>query len=422
VALGALAQVLDKARPLDEALAGPALARLAARDRAFARNLVATCLRRLGQIDALIDGALDRPLPPAAAIARHALRLGAAQLAFLDTPPHAAVSTAVALVEPVARGRFKGLVNAVLRAIGRAAPPALASQDAPRLNTPDWLWQAWRIDYGEAVTRAIAAAHLSEAPLDLTVKDPASAAEWADRLGGTVLATGTVRLPAGGPVTELPGFAEGAWWVQDAGAALPARLLGDVAGRQVLDLCAAPGGKAAQLAAAGARLTALDRSDKRLARVADNLSRLGLSAELVAGDGAAFRPDRPADAVLLDAPCTSTGTIRRHPDVAHIKSAGDVHSLAQLQARLLDNAVACVRPGGILVYATCSLEREEGETQIDRLLVSGAPVARVAIEPAEIGGWDALINERGEVRALPCHLSDLGGIDGFFIARLRRTD
>ena len=307
-ALALLEAVLGRKWPLDDAIADHhGLARLAARDRAFARLLVATTLRRLGEIDALLARRLDRPLPAKAPAVRNILRLGACQIAFLGTPPHAAVDTMVVLAAARAPPPFKGLVNAVLRRLARERPALADAGDAARLNTPEWLWDSWRAAYGEATAYAIAAVHLAEPPLDITVK--ADADLWAGRLEATVLPTGTLRRPIGGAVSALAGYGEGAWWVQDAAAALPARLLGEVAGETVLDLCAAPGGKTAQLAAAGARVVAVDR-EPRLARLEENLTRLRLGAKTVAADVAAWRPDAPAPFVLLDVPCTATGTIR----------------------------------------------------------------------------------------------------------------
>ena len=431
VALGLLRAVLAHHRPLDEALeADSGLAALAPRDRAFARLLATTVLRRQGQFDALIRGVLEQKLPRAAVVVRDVLRLGLAQILVLGTPAHAAVATSVALAEAAGLAPHKGLVNAVLRRLVQEGPAQFAAQDAARLNTPDWLWQSWIESHGEAAARAIAVAHLAEPPLDLTVKgDPA---EWAERLGATVLPTGSLRRAAsGGRVTELPGWDEGAWWVQDAAAALPARLLGAGPGLRVADLCAAPGGKTAQLAATGAEVTAVDRAESRLDRLRGTLARLGLSATLVAADVATWQPEGTGgegaggegvfDAVLLDPPCSSTGTIRRHPDIPRLKHPEDVAKLAAVQARLLDRAVTLVRPGGRLVWCTCSLQPEEGEARIAALLDSGAPVRREPITADEVGGVAELITPLGEVRTLPCHRPDLGGFDGFHIARLRRV-
>lgn len=406
--------MLLERRALDAALAAHSgFGGLSVRDRAFARLLAATVLRRLGEIDAALALLLDRPLAPGAARVMNALRLGAAQRLFLDTPPHAAVDTTVRLLDGRLAG-FKGLANAVLRKVAAAETPP----GAARLDTPDWLWRSWVTAHGEADAAAIAAAHLAEPPLDLTVAR--DAATWCDRLQATLLPTGSLRRPIGGDPSALPGYDEGAWWVQDAAAALPARLLGPVAGRRVIDLCAAPGGKTAQLAAAGAEVTAVDRSAARLARLRANLRRLGLEAQVVEADAAAWRPDRPADAVLLDAPCTATGTIRRHPDIARIKTAGDVARMAAVQDRLLRAAVEMTAPGGRLVYATCSLQPEEGPDRIAALLQEGAPVRLDGISATELPGLSGAIRPDGMVRTLPCHWNELGGIDGFFIARLER--
>ncbi len=418
VALDLLASVLWRKQALDDTLAAHrALAALQPRDRAFARQLVGTSLRRLGQIDALIAQALATPLPARARPVTDVLRLGVAQLLFLGTPAHAAVSTAVELVEASGHRKMKALVNAVLRRLSRDGAALVAAQDAARLNTPDWLWQSWRASYGEDAARAIAKAHLQDPPLDLTLKDQASAPDWAARLSGAVLPTGTIRCETGA-VTELPGFGDGAWWVQDAAATLPARLFGDVAGKTAIDLCAAPGGKTAQLAAAGAHVIAIDRSGPRLERVMQNLARLTLEAELVEADAATWRPPQPAAFVLLDAPCSATGTIRRHPDIAHLKSHDDVTRLARTQDRLLDAAIAMLAPGGTLVYCVCSLEAEEGPRRIERLLASGAAVARRPIAAHDIGGMGECLTAEGDLRTLPCHLAAQGGMDGFYAARL----
>jgi 16S rRNA (cytosine967-C5)-methyltransferase len=416
LALDVLDLVLGERRPLDEAFAGhPALAALSARDRSHARLLVATVLRRLGQIDAALDAFLRaRPKPLRV---MNLLRLGAAQLLFLLTPPHAAVAESVALA--TGREAFaRGLVNAVLRRIAGEAAALVAAQDAARLNTPDWLWQAWCEAYGEGVARRIAEAHLAEPPLDLTVKEHAEV--WARRLEATPLHGSTLRRAAGGAIEELPGYRDGAWWVQDAAAALPARLLPDVAGRSVLDLCAAPGGKTAQLAVAGAKVIALEASAKRAERLGANLARLELGAEVVIADARDWRPPAPVARLLLDAPCTATGTIRRHPDIAWHKTRDDVLRLATLQRQLLAAAVAMLEPAGIMVYASCSLQPEEGALVIERALADGLPAERLPVTPEELAGLPVELDAAGDVRTLPCQLADQGGLDGFFIARLRR--
>ncbi len=421
VALELLGAVLRRKRPLDDAIDdNTAMQLLSGRDRAFARLLVATALRRLGQIDALIALCLSTPLAPRAAPIHDILRLGVAQLLFLRTPPHAAVATSVDLAHGRGFLSHKGLVNAVLRRLSVEGPELAHGQDAARLNTPDWLWQSWSRAYGPETARAIANAHLKEAPLDLTLRsDPEI---WCEKLQGIFLPTGTLRRQAGGAVTSLPGYAEGAWWVQDAAAALPARLLGDVAGREVVDLCAAPGGKSAQLASAGARVIAIDRSTRRLERLVANFQRLGLPIEAVAADALTWRPTRRVEAVLLDAPCTTTGAIRRHPDVPHLKSPDDVARLSVVQENLLRAAVEMLIPGGTLVYCTCSLEAQEGPLRIEALLRSETPIARRKIRAEEIGGHPDWITADGDLRTLPCHLGEYDGLDGFFCARLIKSE
>jgi 16S rRNA (cytosine967-C5)-methyltransferase len=418
-ALDLIGAVLRQRHPLDEAIEDYAgMAELPARDRAFARLLVATVLRRLGQIDAMIAHCLEKPLPMRAAATQDLLRMGLAQLLFLRTPPHAAVATTVDLAE--ARGflSYKGLVNAVLRRLSQEGPTLIAQQDEALLNVPPWLWRNWCDAYGEPTTRAIALAHLHEAPLDISVKkDPEL---WRERLDAVLLPTGSLRRQGGGAIANLPGYNEAAWWVQDAAAALPAKLLGDVADETVIDLCAAPGGKTAQLAAAGAKVIALDRSPRRVDRLNANLARLQLSAQTLVADAIQWRPPEPVRFILLDAPCTATGAIRRHPDVPHLKSQDDVIRLGGVQERLLAAAVQMLAPGGIVVYCTCSLEPQEGKQQVERLLANGAPVRRVPLEASEIGGLKECISAEGDLRTLPCHLSERDGIDGFFAARLMR--
>jgi len=417
VALDLIGAVLRRRRPLDDAIEdSPAMHRLQGRDRAFARLLVATVLRRLGQIDALIAECLKIPLPPRAALVQDILRLGVAQLLFLRTPPHAAVATSVDVAQSRGFVSHKGLVNAVLRRLSVEGAERVDKQDAPRLNTPDWLWRSWGDTYGETTARAIASAHLKEAPLDLTVREDAET--WCARLDGVLLPTGTLRRSAGGALASLPGYVEGAWWVQDAAAALPARLFGDLAGREVVDLCAAPGGKTAQLATAGARVIAVDRSVRRLERLVANLERLDLQVDAIGADALSWRPPHPVDAVLLDAPCSTTGAIRRHPDVPHLKSPEDVARLAAVQENLLRAAIDIVQPDGTLVYCTCSLEPEEGPDRIESLLRSGMPVMRKRIEPVEIGAGQEWITPEGDLRTLPCHFGEYDGIDGFYCARL----
>ena len=421
VALDLIGVVLRRKRPLDDAIEDHApMAELSVRDRAFARLLVATVLRRLGQIDALIADCLNTPLAPRASVIHDILRLGIAQLLFLRTPPHAAVATSVDLAHVRGFLTHKGLVNAVLRRLSVEGAERVERQDAERLNTPDWLWQSWSRAYGEERTRAIATVHLKEAPLDLTTRGDDEA--WREKLQAMRLPTGSLRRQAGGSVTALPGYAEGAWWIQDAAASLPARLFDDLGGREVVDLCAAPGGKTAQLASAGARVTAIDRSTRRLDRMVANLGRLGLAVSALAADALTWRPDRPVDAVLLDAPCTATGAIRRHPDVPHLKHPEDVARLSVVQENLLRAAVDILRPGGTLVYCTCSLEPEEGLQRVEALLRSGLPVARRPVDAQQIGAPADWVTDSGDLRTLPCHLAEYDGIDGFYAARLVKLE
>jgi 16S rRNA (cytosine967-C5)-methyltransferase len=424
IAATALFTILQRGRPLDEVI-DPAtgiegLAELSARDRALVRMLVATVLRRLGTLRALLDAFLESGLPKSSIQLEIALLLGAAQILFLDVPDHAAVDLSVRLASEQRNKRYAGLANAVLRRIAQDGAARLASID-PDVDAPAWLLERWQDHYGKARTSEILTVHKREPSLDLTAKSHAS--EWAERLGGHLLPTGSIRLLDSGPIVELPGYEGGHWWVQDAAAALPARLLGDVAGRSVVDLCAAPGGKTAQLAVGGAHVVAVDRSESRLGRMKQNLERLNIEAELVAADATKWVAE-PFDAVLLDAPCTATGTVRRHPDIPWQKRPEDVAKLSALQSRLLDRAATLTRPGGLLVYATCSLEPEEGELQIDSFLAKYSGFVRVPIGPAEVGGEDAFVTERGDLRSLPFHFPNanprLVGCDGFYSARLRR--
>jgi 16S rRNA (cytosine967-C5)-methyltransferase len=412
--------VLHRRRALDELLDGSGeLARLEDRDRALARALVAVVLRRLGTLRHVLGRFLDRGSPQAPRV-ESALLIGAAQILFLDVPDHAAVDLSVRLVQADRHAaRFAGLVNAVLRRLTREGTSLLAPLDTPILDTPEWLLARWTQHYGTATAHAIAAAHGHEPALDLTVKNDAE--RWAAELGGRVLPTGSVRTTAHGAVTAWPGFAEGAWWVQDAAAALPARLFGDVRGRRVADLCAAPGGKTAQLAAAGAHVTAVDRAPARLKRLQENLTRLSLQAELVCADVAEWSTE-PFDAVLLDAPCSATGTIRRHPDVAWLKREDDVTALAGAQRRLIEGALALAKPGGTLIYCTCSLEPEENESVIAELLARHPGVRRQPVTSSELFGQSELISAGGDLRTLPCQFPDadqrFAGLDGFYAARL----
>ncbi len=398
-----LTAVLDHRRSLEEAL--DELPPSDPRDRAAAHRLAAAVLRRLGTLDAVLEPLL-RKAPPVPV--RHVLRIGVAGLLLLETPSHAAVATAVGLARQRNLSPFAGLVNAILRRIA-TLPEPLAELDAPRLDTPPWLWESWG-----SQARRIAEAHQSIPPLDITLRPGAARPE-----GGHTLPTGSIRFPAGTRVTELPGFAEGAFWVQDAAAALPARLLAARPGERVADLCAAPGGKTAQLAATGAQVTAVERDPSRLARLRENLARWRLDATIIQADAATWTPAEPFDAVLLDAPCSATGTIRRHPDVARIKRPRDVAAMADTQDRLLAAATALLRPGGRLVYSVCSLQPDEGAPRIEAALARGGLRPEPFTE-SELAGVPEALSGDGYLRTIPAMWAERGGMDGFFAARLIR--
>lgn len=413
IAYDILGAVLDRRRSLEDAL-DQAPADVAVRDRAAAHRLAATVLRRLGTLDAVLTPLLARPPPPPV---RLALLLGAVQLLFLQTPAHAAVATTVDLIRRRRLAPFAGLVNAVLRRVAVAGEQALAGLDQARLDVPPWLWASWGRQ-----ARSIAQVIRQEAPLDLTLRDGAPIPE-----GGGVLPNGTVRLPAGTRVAELPGYAEGAFWVQDAAASLPVRLLAPQPGERIADLCAAPGGKTAQLAAAGAHVTALDRDAARLARLRLNLHRLDLPATVIEADATNWQPEALFDAILLDAPCSATGTVRRHPDVLRSRRASDLAPLQMAQDRLIDAAGAMLRPGGRLVYAVCSMQREEGEARIERALLSELATgvsSTLRFNPfseAELAVLPEARTRQGFLRTHPGLWAEQGGMDGFFAARLVKS-
>ena len=423
-----LSAVIDAKTPLDGLTDNehghPDYLALEPRDRALARAILATALRHRNTIAALVAARLERPLPANAHTLSHILHVGAAQMLFLDIPDSAAVDLAVehARSDPRAT-RFAALVNAVLREIGRRKERALPAVLEKTVDAPEWFASRLETAYGAEKAGKILAMHRLEAPTDFSVKsDPQG---WAEKLGGIVLPNGTVRVarPAA-PIPELPGYEDGEWWVQDFSASLPARLLGDVAGRRALDLCAAPGGKTAQLAHAGARVTAVDLSKSRLKRLAANLGRLKLEAEIVEADALAYEPAELFDAVLLDAPCSSTGTVRRHPDVPWTKSPQDIDKLAALQRRLVERAVSMVKPGGRLVFSNCSLDPDEGEELMAALLGERSDVAADPLRAVEFPEIAPLLDAEGWLRTTPADL-DLGdpaisGCDGFFAARLAR--
>ncbi len=412
-ALTLLEAALDRRGGIDEAAAAGPLKALDPRDRAFARALTLSTLRRLGAIDRLLGSKLDREPPPRV---RNLLRLGVAQLFWFDTPDHAAVSTSVEIAgQDKGIRAFKGLVNAVLRGLLRDGPPA----DDPQALCPPWLFARWTNAWGPEAARAIAAEIANEPATDLTVRSGDDIELLTAQLEAIALPGGTVRVAQRGDVAQWPGFAEGRWWVQDAAAAIPARLLHANAEQTALDLCAAPGGKTLQLSASGARTVAVDRSEERLKRVTENLARMSLAAEVIAADAARWDDDRSFDAVLLDAPCSATGTFRRHPDVLWAASPGDIAKLAAVQSRLLDSAAARTAPGGRLVYCVCSLEPEEGEAQIRAFLARNKDFATEPCAEGEGGAPASSLTREGWLRLLP-HQRE-GGQDGFFAARLRRN-
>jgi 16S rRNA (cytosine967-C5)-methyltransferase len=397
-----LTAVLEHHRPLEEAL--DSLPPQDHRDRAAAHRLAAAVLRRTGTLDAVLEPYLRKQPPDPV---RNILRIGAAGLLLLETPVHAAVATAVNLAKHRGLTPFAGLINAVLRKVATAGPAQLEDLDPARLDTPAWLWTAW----GPSA-RVIATAHQFEAPLDVTLKPGLPTPE-----GGTLLPTGSVRFPPGTRVADIPGFEAGDLWVQDAAAALPAQLLAPQAGERIADLCAAPGGKTAQLAAAGARVTAVERDPARLERLTGNLRRWNLQADVINADATDWTPPELFDAVLLDAPCSATGTIRRHPDVAHLKRPRDVQTVTQAQDKLLQAAAAMLRPGGRLIYAVCSLQPEEADPRI-AAAVERTDLRHDKFRPAELAALPEALTKDGFLRTHPGLWPDRGGMDGFFAARL----
>ncbi|MCK8463481.1 methyltransferase domain-containing protein [Aliiroseovarius sp. S1339] len=410
IAVDLLGDVLDEHRLLSEALP-KRLAKVAPEDRARAQRLTLLALRNMDRADRML-GPHMKKRPPARVL--NTLRLGVAEICT-GGAAHGVVNDLVGVTRAGRETeRLAGLVNAVLRKVADEADK-WDSLPVPRL--PKWLRKPLIADYGKAQVEAIEAVQAKAPPLDLTAKG--DAAELAKRLGGTLLPTGSVRLQDAGQVTALNGYDAGEWWVQDASAALPARVLAPDAGARVLDMCAAPGGKTMQLAATGADVTALDVSEVRMKRVAENLARTGLKATLVVGDALEF--DEPQfDAILLDAPCTATGTIRRHPDLPHAKDGSDFPGLFELQEYLIDRAIGLLKPGGRLVFCTCSLLIDEGEEQV-RDALTRHPDVQVELDALRVPGVeDAWIGSEG-LRIMPNFRAELGGMDGFFITALRKS-
>lgn len=402
----------------------PAYRQLEENDRALVRAIVQAALRQLRRIDAIFASYLKNSLPEGAKSLQHILTVGAAQILFLDVPDHSAVDLAVehAQSDPRTR-RFANLVNALLRRLGREKDDVLAEIARTHSGLPGWIEKRLIAAYGADQAHAIGEACLEMPAIDITVKSEPEA--WAEKLGGIVLPTGSVRLgPISGGLTNLEGFEEGEWWVQDAAAAIPARLFGDLTGRTVVDLCAAPGGKTAQLIMAGGDVTALDQSASRIRRLKSNLARLRLDATIIEKNMVDFQPATLFDAALLDAPCSSTGTIRRHPDIAWTKGPEDIAKLARLQENLLDHALNLVRSGGIVVFSNCSLDPLEGEDLVAKTLARRSDVERAPINPDDWPGLTEGVNAHGDFRTTPAMLQVgdgfASGMDGFFASVLRR--
>lgn len=412
-----LNEIFYKNKNLDEAMAqSQILETLQGRDKAFVRLLVSLVLKRAREMDSILEKLLRDPiamLKPPQLI--NIFRLGIAQYLYLKTPAHAAVNTSVELAEAERIVHHKSLVNAVMRRLTREETVLLPDREAGRTNTPAWLWNAWMNDYGVETALDIAAANLGEGAIDFSVKN--NPEEWAQKLEAVLLPTGSLRRDGGGFIPDLPGFVEGAWWIQNAAAAIPAKLFGYLKGKTVIDLCAAPGGKTAQLAAMGANVIALDRSAERVRRLTENMERLNLKVETVVADGSVWQPAELVDAVLLDAPCTATGTIRHQPDVLWLKEPKDEEKLAALQKRLLENAAFMLKPGGVLIYCTCSLQKAEGENQAAWALRKQFGLKPLPITEKDLPGIADMITPLGELRCLPQHWAGQGGLDGFYIAR-----
>lgn len=409
---------VDEGSQLDLVLnADEDLPTLEDRDRRFVRLLATTCLRRRGQLEAVISPMVPRrPFGPQ----EHAnliMLMGAAQLLILKTGPHAAVDSTVELMRQSGFERLTGMANAVMRRLTREGEKAFEkTSDAD--NLPAWLRTSWETHYGAEQTAAMCALAMQPPTLDISVK--ADAKKWAAALEGQLINATTIRREFDGDPSKLAGFADGAWWVQDAAAAVPAKLLGDIAGKDVIDLCAAPGGKTAQLIAAGANVTAVESARKRVDRLRRNLKRLGMKADLQLADGRKFVPDFPVDAVLLDAPCSATGTLRRRPDILANRTPEDITALQSVQWELATTALGWLKPGGHLVYATCSLQPEEGEAVIEAILKAGDGAVEISpITADEAGDFAASIRPDGTMRILPSDYANIGGVDGFYIARLK---
>ena len=391
-------------------------------DRGFIRHLVTTTIRRLGQLDKIINYMTKTKLGNTQMAVRHVLRLGITQLLFMEVPAYAAVDSSVGLIETKLSKKLQYLknpVNAILRNVDRDRDQLLKKFGNTRLNFPKWLLKSWDARFGNAIVKEMIAVCLEEAPLDITIKPQLKSEDWANSLQGKVVRENTVRLEKSGKINDLAGYHEGEWWVQDITATLPASLLGAKEDDTLWDLCAAPGGKTAQSAAKGIAVTAVDMSHKRLKRLEENMKRLNLNVDVITSDVLNFKPSVKADYILLDAPCSSTGTVRRHPEILHSRQPQEVKELVNLQSEMLDHVSSIMKKGSILVYSVCSMEQEEGPDQINALLQRDRSLKRKEILKEELVGLEQAILETGDVQTLPHFIE--GGMDGFFIARLEKT-
>ncbi|NRA87442.1 MAG: methyltransferase domain-containing protein [Rhizobiales bacterium] len=396
---------------------------LSDRDQAFIRNLIMTSLRHLTQIEYFIKLYMSKSLPRKAYLAQYILILGAAQLLYLETPPHAAISLSLHLADTNAAKHFKKLINAILGKINREQDKLRFMVLTAEQMLPKWIVQKWQNYYGEALTLQFAHALCKQPDMDLSVKS--NPEEWAKKLDATQIGDLTIRLNNRSSFTKLEGYAEGAFWAQDAAAAIAARLFDDIKDKQVLDFCAAPGGKTMQLAAMGANVTAVDINKNRLKRLEENLARTQLSANIQQLDIRKYQPETAPTHILLDAPCSATGTLRKHPEILLLKSMDDIRKLSEIQRELLNKSLDMLAPGGELVYVTCSLEPEEGEKQIDAILGRRHDVKIEPITLQQLGligiKADLKISPKGWLRIMPNINDAIGGMDGFFIAKLRKS-